>query len=620
MSDKLNTTSNGASLTPPPSTQKRQNGSVLTPSETSPTKLNLSSMLTNQDLNTDCMSIEEIYKLAREFVKAKEGSKALQLTYNDRNMMNVLTKQINNCKFEEESQKVGFLDLVGKDRLQLWKSLGDLTRDEAMKSYIELIAKVCPLFVAHLEANLKHVEEEKQKLLEEEKRREMSEQKEKKLKEEDLRLLEENKKKREESQRKQIQEALNQQTYPHFKAYAEQQHPNNPQAQEELIKQLQEQHFEQYMNQVYQQQLLHQQQQAEQLRAMKRAQKKQNEQTIQHQQQLNMSSPSSMDEQFRQMNLNESNISVTTNTSQLNSSMSDPYYQQQQQQLSPNNTSQPNLNGVGVGAGVLSHEAVSVSLVSEQRETTPIPSQQPLQQPPQSQHIVMNLSETGQQPFIIPSRSNAVGNGGFEAAAQQTTGGELVAATQAALSSSEQPPEDDDENDEIELPPISAASMITRKDIKEFKESVRRDNDAIIKIGSGETVTVRVPTHEDGRLIFWEFATDYYDLGFGLYFEWTISPSNNVTVHVSDSSEDEEGEGEGEEGAAAKNDPEKGNKANENKAPIDEIIPIFRRDSHEEVYAGSHLYPGRGVYLLKFDNSYSLWRSKTLYYRVYYSK
>ena len=39
--------------------------------------------------------------------------------------------------------------------------------------------------------------------------------------------------------------------------------------QEDLIKQLQEQHFEQYMNQVYQQQLLHQQQQAEQLRAMK---------------------------------------------------------------------------------------------------------------------------------------------------------------------------------------------------------------------------------------------------------------------------------------------------------------------------------------------------------------
>lgn len=50
--------------------------------------------------------------------------------------------------------------------------------------------------------------------------------------------------------------------------------------QEELIKQLQEQHFEQYMNQVYQQQLLHQQQQAEQLRAMKKAQRKQEQQLL----------------------------------------------------------------------------------------------------------------------------------------------------------------------------------------------------------------------------------------------------------------------------------------------------------------------------------------------------
>jgi hypothetical protein len=58
----------------------------------------------------------------------------------------------------------------------------------------------------------------------------MTEQKEKKLKEEDLKQLEEHKKRREEIQRKQIQEALNQQTFPHFKAYAEQQHPNHLQA------------------------------------------------------------------------------------------------------------------------------------------------------------------------------------------------------------------------------------------------------------------------------------------------------------------------------------------------------------------------------------------------------
>lgn len=68
-------------------------------------------------------------------------------------------------------------------------------------------------------------------------------------------------------------------------------------------------------------------------------------------------------------------------------------------------------------------------------------------------------------------------------------------------------------------------------------------------------------------------------------------------------------------------DVEKGpSKKTENKPPTDEIIPVYRRDCHEEVYCGSHTYPGQGVYLLKFDNSYSLWRSKTLYYRVYYSR
>lgn len=53
---------------------------------------------------------------------------------------------------------------------------------------------------------------------------------------------------------------------------------------------------------------------------------------------------------------------------------------------------------------------------------------------------------------------------------------------------------------------------------------------------------------------------------------------------------------------------------------VDQILPVYRRECHEEVHAGSHVYPGKGVYLLKFDNSYSMWRSKRVYYRVYYSK
>ncbi|KAK6295549.1 Golgi resident protein GCP60 isoform X1 [Coregonus clupeaformis] len=163
-------------------------------------------------------------------------------------------------------------------------------------------------------------------------------------------------------------------------------------------------------------------------------------------------------------------------------------------------------------------------------------------------------------------------------------------------------------------PVIAAPSMWTRPQIKDFKEKIRQDVDSVITVGRGEVVTVRVPTHEEGSYLFWEFATDHYDIGFGVFFEWTDAANASVSVHVSESSdedEDEEGEPPSEEEKAKK---EAG------KPQVDEIVPVYRRDCHEEVYAGSHQYPGRGVYLLKFDNSYSLWRSKSVYYRVYYTR
>ena len=83
-------------------------------------------------------------------------------------------------------------------------------------------------------------------------------------------------------------------------------------------------------------------------------------------------------------------------------------------------------------------------------------------------------------------------------------------------------------------------------------------------------------------------------------------------------SEDEE------EGTTSHGDAEKGQKRyfvvfcsfslfkprSSRRPPTDEIVPVFRRDCHLQVHAGSHQYPGSGIYLLKFDNSYSLWRSK----------
>ena len=90
--------------------------------------------------------------------------------------------------------------------------------------------------------------------------------------------------------------------------------------------------------------------------------------------------------------------------------------------------------------------------------------------------------------------------------------------------------------------------MWTRPQIKDFKEKIRQDADSVITVGRGEVVTVRVPTHEEGSYLFWEFATDSYDIGFGVYFEWTDSPNTAVSVHVSESSDDDEEEEGGDVG------------------------------------------------------------------------
>lgn len=95
-------------------------------------------------------------------------------------------------------------------------------------------------------------------------------------------------------------------------------------------------------------------------------------------------------------------------------------------------------------------------------------------------------------------------------------------------------------------PVIAAPSMWTRPQIKDFKEKIRQDVDSVITVGRGEVVTVRVPTHEEGSYLFWEFATDHYDIGFGVFFEWTDSTNASVSVHVSESSDEDEDE-DGEE-------------------------------------------------------------------------
>ena len=56
--------------------------------------------------------------------------------------------------------------------------------------------------------------------------------------------------------------------------------------------------------------------------------------------------------------------------------------------------------------------------------------------------------------------------------------------------------------------PVATPSMWTRKELSDFKDSIRSEGgDGIIKVGHGETVTVRVPTHDDGSALYWEVRT-----------------------------------------------------------------------------------------------------------------
>ncbi|KAA0188053.1 Protein involved in maintenance of golgi structure and er-golgi transport, partial [Fasciolopsis buskii] len=167
---------------------------------------------------------------------------------------------------------------------------------------------------------------------------------------------------------------------------------------------------------------------------------------------------------------------------------------------------------------------------------------------------------------------------------------------------------------------VRAPSMWTRGEIREFKSNLADTKDAIVQIGCGEVITVRVPAYPSGTSIVWEFATDDYDIGFGLFFEWSTSSESTTAASYSTSQEREQESEQAFDAQGSERSLPVPVLENSNSTPlVDEIIPVYRRKSHEEVYCGSHLYPGLGTYLFKFDNSYSLWRSKTLYYRVYYT-
>lgn len=193
----------------------------------------------------------------------------------------------------------------------------------------------------------------------------------------------------------------------------------------------------------------------------------------------------------------------------------------------------------------------------------------------------------------------------------------------------------------ITYEPLEPASIWTKKGVSEFKESLVDDkHGGTYLVKQGTLLTIQVPTYSDGKYIYWEFVTEDYDIGFGLDFVYESNLEKPLALKIyeeTDEDEDEfdESELQGEENhhdlesAVQSNTSSNGTIARDamlrkkaerfaRAANTISIVPTYRRDSHEEVFVGRHRYPALGYYLLKFDNTYSVLRSKTIYFRVCY--
>lgn len=91
-----------------------------------------------------------------------------------------------------------------------------------------------------------------------------------------------------------------------------------------------------------------------------------------------------------------------------------------------------------------------------------------------------------------------------------------------------------------ELPPLQPASTWTSVDIKELKAKLKQEKDSVVTVYRGDIMTIHVPTTPEAKRVCWEFATDGYDIGFGVYFDWSPVTNQAITVHISESSDDED--------------------------------------------------------------------------------
>lgn len=179
----------------------------------------------------------------------EKAGKAVQFPYEDNLKLVAFSQQsLHGPISAVELPPLGAFDVIGRDRRIAWQNLGEITKTQAMEGFIDLLDRSCAAFKPYVEA-IKKDREEKERLAQEQERR-RNEQLELERQQEINRKLLDEQKSREELQKRKLQDALNQQTYLQFRAYAEKQYPGNPEQQAVLIRQLQNEHYHQYMQQL----------------------------------------------------------------------------------------------------------------------------------------------------------------------------------------------------------------------------------------------------------------------------------------------------------------------------------------------------------------------------------
>lgn len=355
------------------------------------------------------LPLPHLYRLAVKFYKEKNGK--ILFSYEDNLKLVAFTQQVSHGPLNSATAPpVGVLDVIGRDRRVAWQNLGHISKSQSQEGFVDLLDRLCPQFRAHVEA-IKEDQVAQETKREEEERRKVAEAAKERAAQFEVDQMEEARN-REECQRRELQNALNQQTFQQFKAYAEKQFPGNPEQQAVLIRQLQLEHYHQYMQQL----------------------------------------------------------------------------QSQFQSPEPHHNDQMQPDGV----------------LMDQNKIHSIP-----QEP-----SIGAVDSVNDNPATTTLESSG-----------------------------------DDEGSDNDGNAVERANMWTRSDMKAFKAEVSAGKgDGVIRVGHGETVTVRVPTHEGGSCLFWEFATDSHDIGFGVYFEWSKPQTTEVSVHISESDDEDDDEDPGEEG------------------------------------------------------------------------